>query len=870
MREQEQDPFIGTSLPGGHNILELIEVGGMGRVYRAEQAMLGRTVAVKVIHPHLLGNASAEARFVTEARAASKLNHPNSVSVIDFGKVDGRFYLVMEHLRGRDLAHVLHQEWPLTIERIADILSQTLAALAEAHHLGIVHRDLKPENIVLEKLLSGGQFVKVLDFGLVKLRGGSNQRSITAPDAVCGTLEYMAPEQVRGDPVDGRADLYSCGVLLYQMLTGRLPFESEDDKKLAMMQLSQLPTDPRVLLPSRHIPSGLADVAMRALVKDPSERYQCAQEMAHALAGFGVAKRDTLNEVEFRDCEHCAAPVPRKQRFCGDCGKPMSRRRTAPPALDEPRSRRWRVSNHALPLLEREEQMERLLELRAHVGDGFRAVQLFGEAGCGKTRLLHALMREAERLGDCIVAVTPDPWRAGVVYHALRSAIAQLLDCSEACSGDDFLAAPPDARAGLKIVFGAAQATSFRGRADAQDVLMSNQSILAAEAFRWALDEANVSNGNAQILFTIDDINWLDGASRSVFLDVFREEPWVRALLVVTSRRPSLLLPGCGLLELKGLSTAMAACIVQNKGLCPSDEQLAAARARSSGAQVAPLYVEHLLQFQNEGGGEPPAKLADLIAVRIDRLEQQTRQVLQAIAVAGNAAQTSQLIGLLPDASDLSRSLTALKKGNMVVFVGREHSLAHDLLREVVLATTPRAVRRSLHGLARRDFGMDQMELPLAAQAQHAFHAASSFEALALLDQLANQCIAHEDREGAIDAYRGAVELARRELSQGELDDPSKAVGVFSSKLAAELAAGGELGEARGVLQEAIHASDPSGSDRYRLLLQLAELAELDGRPDSVRPWLDDALASEGQVAEQGLKDELTAIRARLLKSGNP
>src|SRR5882672_5869359 len=162
-----EDPFINRTLPGGYVILDLVGIGGMGRVYRAEQRVLGRTVAVKVIHPHLLGDESAAARFITEARASSRLNHPNSVGVIDFGKTDeGRLYLVMEYLRGRDLARVAYEDGPLQIRRILDVVRQALAALAEAHHLGIIHRDLKPENIILEPLRSGGDFVKVVDFGL--------------------------------------------------------------------------------------------------------------------------------------------------------------------------------------------------------------------------------------------------------------------------------------------------------------------------------------------------------------------------------------------------------------------------------------------------------------------------------------------------------------------------------------------------------------------------------------------------------------------------------------------------------------------------------------------------------------------------------
>src|SRR5215467_5697222 len=280
------DPLIGRTLPGGYVILELVGIGGMGRVYRAEQSALGRTVAVKIIHPHLVGEENAAARFITEARAASRLNHPNSVAVIDFGKTnDGQLYLVMEFLRGRDLARVAYDEGPLAFRRIVNILRQVLAALAEAHHLDIIHRDLKPENIVLEPMRTGGDFVKVVDFGLAKIRADAASTNITSPGIVCGTPDYMAPEQGRGDPIDARSDLYACGVILFQLLTGRLPFEGDTPTQVVLMHMSKPPPDPRVVSPERQIPAPIVDVMLKALAKDPADRYANADELAAALTG---------------------------------------------------------------------------------------------------------------------------------------------------------------------------------------------------------------------------------------------------------------------------------------------------------------------------------------------------------------------------------------------------------------------------------------------------------------------------------------------------------------------------------------------------------------------------------------------------------
>ena len=303
-------------------MLELVGVGGMGRVYRAEQRMLGRTVAIKVIHPHLLSDEQSVARFYTEARAASRLNHPNSVSIIDFGRTDdGILYLVMEYLQGKDLARLMREDGPLPVARICEILSSVLDALAEAHALGVVHRDLKPENVIIERLKAGRDLVKVVDFGLAKLLSGQlGRQSITLPGLVCGTPDYMSPEQGRGEEVDARGDIYSVGVMLFELLTERLPFMADTPTNVVLMHIQDPVPDPREIAPERQIPESLVQVLMRALSKNLRERYQRAEEMASALRRVAAELSPSTFEII---CPACKGRSPINKRFCAECGAPL-------------------------------------------------------------------------------------------------------------------------------------------------------------------------------------------------------------------------------------------------------------------------------------------------------------------------------------------------------------------------------------------------------------------------------------------------------------------------------------------------------------------------------------------------------------------
>ncbi len=308
------DPaLVGRTVAGKFVIEKFLGGGAMGAVYRARQLALEKDVALKVLHRSLQVDPSFAQRFQREAKVASRLDHPNLLRVIDYGEEpDGLLYIAMEYLEGRDLCQVMQEDWPLPAERIADIVMQALAAMAAAHELGVVHRDLKPENImVLRGKDDEGKdvdTVKVCDFGIAKLTEGETLRASAPPEdkltvagSIVGTPEYMSPEQGSGQPLDPRSDIYSMGIILYQLITGRVPFTSDSPIATVLKHISENPEPPRSIYPG--VDPTLEAIAMRALSKSRDDRFQNAREMRTALrsvADVPISQPELPSLVEIR------------------------------------------------------------------------------------------------------------------------------------------------------------------------------------------------------------------------------------------------------------------------------------------------------------------------------------------------------------------------------------------------------------------------------------------------------------------------------------------------------------------------------------------------------------------------------------------
>jgi len=312
------DPLIGTVLAGRYRIIELMGQGEMGRVYLAEDGKINKKVVVKILPAHFAAREDAVRRFMQEAKTASQIGHENIVDVTDLDKTSGGVpFFVMEYLRGKDLQTVLSKEGQLRWdERTRDIFAQICDALAAAHEKGIIHRDMKPENVFLIGRRDRKEFVKILDFGIAKLwaegsreerTGGPDKlpedaghRNLTSEGVILGTVFYMAPEQGLGKEVDPRADIYAVGVMLYEMLTGHLPFDINETKmtsgaalKILEMHLSEPVVPPRIRRPEASIPEEVEAIVMRALAT-ASEK---GLEVEPALTAMADALGDKDAEV---------------------------------------------------------------------------------------------------------------------------------------------------------------------------------------------------------------------------------------------------------------------------------------------------------------------------------------------------------------------------------------------------------------------------------------------------------------------------------------------------------------------------------------------------------------------------------------------
>lgn len=305
--------LVGTVLSDRYRILKKLGEGGMGSVYLAEHTTINKKLAIKVLSPEYSHKQDLVDRFLQEARAASMIDQQNVVEITDFGSTpNGSVFFVMEFLPGEDLSDTIKNEGPIPWARAKPIVLQICAALEAAHDAGIIHRDMKPENCFRIRRGNNEDFIKVLDFGIAKVTSdeGEGGRALTRTGMIFGTPEYMSPEQAKGERVDHRVDVYAVGVIIYELLTGRVPFTADTFMGILTKHMFEAPPAPSTIVPTAQIPSEAEAIILKALQKDREYRFQSMKELAEAVeaVGTGLAAVDVVQE-------NVAAPATGKTHF---------------------------------------------------------------------------------------------------------------------------------------------------------------------------------------------------------------------------------------------------------------------------------------------------------------------------------------------------------------------------------------------------------------------------------------------------------------------------------------------------------------------------------------------------------------------------
>ncbi|MCP4444389.1 MAG: serine/threonine protein kinase [Myxococcales bacterium] len=292
------DPWLGRLVDSRYRVEEILGRGGMGVVYKIKHQRMGKIAAMKVLHSEMAKNPEVVARFQREAEAVSRLAHPNTVQVFDFGTAEGALYLVMEYVRGQDMGALIDRDGAMSFKDAAPLLGQICGSLEEAHDLGVVHRDLKPENLLVSRTHSGQDFVKVLDFGLAKLTETEESASVTSAGSIVGTPYYMPPEQIRAEEeVDHRADIYSLGALIYRLVTADNAFNAKTPVGVLTKHLTDDVEPPSKRFPGLSIPPGLDTIVLKCMAKDPEDRYESIRALLDDIEQLYVELSSDTSDI---------------------------------------------------------------------------------------------------------------------------------------------------------------------------------------------------------------------------------------------------------------------------------------------------------------------------------------------------------------------------------------------------------------------------------------------------------------------------------------------------------------------------------------------------------------------------------------------
>ena len=867
---RREDPFLGMNIGGKFVLRRLIGSGGMGNVYLAEQVRVGRTAAVKIMHRHLLGDERAAARFINEAQAASQLNHPHSISVIDFGQTEaGLLYIVMEYLRGRSLDKVIQEEYPLTFGRVITIMCQVLDAVSAAHRLNIIHRDLKPENIFLESTV-GQDFVKVLDFGVAKILE-TEVRSVTSPGLVPGTPEYMSPEQARGSTIDNRSDVYALGVILYEMLTEFVPFKGRTALETMMSHVQDKPIPPSTRRPDRRIPATLDSIVLWALAKSTDDRIRSAGQFRDLLSAWaevsGIWPSSTTKEDHERPITQQGNMLTeffsddeisdlRSEGFRPEEQSSIYHR-PLPPLKESAQARMERG-----PILGREKEVDWLEKFITSKNAGVMAIT--APDGGGKSRLLRevlAMVRKSTSME--VIHCPPEPGWTPVSLSAIHRLVAHLLRVDRLPETFEELR-----QAAVKVRL---EESDLPGLTDLlvlsknpdRDVLSTSERLRERALSLRNLIEA--SSAIQPVLVIFEEIQHYDPSSQELvtWLAHTLRSPSVKMVLSRSPRHVQPLPHDAWQLSLPPLDGKTSGKLVER--LFEMQDPVLT-KAITDVAKGNPLFLQQLSFAQVfENLRDPPSELPDLLGARVERLGIPEREILQWMAVINEEVSREELLALSSAAVETSRLDVMVEKGYLREVEGR-YSFVHRLPALVVQTSIPAEVRRGMHQAVAQK--MRERAHEPATRTLLAYHASEAEDVPQALDELHDAgewAFACLDPETAVQLYSKALEMVRKEWGRGRLDAQAldnKAV-ELTLHLARALRQTGDVLTARGILEEILSVAAGEALSRGRLRLELGRINLDLGRLQRAARQLTLARTDANSAGDPELKRELDQQLAR-------
>jgi tetratricopeptide (TPR) repeat protein len=780
---------------GGYTIDTVLGRGGMGTVYRAKQLALNREVALKLLASEFAGDDEFRERFLRECELAASLDHPNVVPVYDAGEADGALYIAMRYVPGIDLRSMIRREGRLSPHLAIAVLEQVAAALDAAHALGLVHRDVKPSNVLIADEHGAEATVRAFlcDFGLSKRIADVTNQTTERP---LWTAHYVSPEQIRGNPVDARADIYSLGCVLYECLTGSVPFPRESDVAVLYAHLEAAP--PRVSSGRPELPSELDDVVFSALAKSRAERPASASELIAAagatFAGGGLGSR---------------APLARSSQGHGT--RPLS----APPGrrLRRPFVGRSRETEHLDASLD-----------RALAGGG-SVVLLTGEAGIGKTTLARAVSERAEQQGLPVV------WGVGLRGEAAPAYFHWV----------QVIRGLAQRRGGPELFAGLGPAAGWLGELmpDLGLDVPATPDSTGSDQDRFRIYDAilrllQVAAERPGLVVVLDDLHYADEASLLVLSFIARAIDDCGVLIVATSRDQELdhaKQLGSPLAEIASLSQRIelqpldahgVRTLCEARGVSPRSSGLV--ERIQSVTEGNPLFVSELLTLLESGDltddgpdtATPlrlPTGVRDAIAQRLAPLDPATHDALSAASVIGprfRADVLERAVGIPAlDLLELLDEALSLRLLRPLTGPGDEYAFSHSLVHASLYDALPRSRRVALHHA-------------VAEALERTYHVAAG-EGIAEVAHHYLEAAAGGDRDRAIEyarraarqavekfAYDQAVSLLSRALAITEPDSPEDRITILQALGEAQMRAGDTVG-ARGSLVQAAEAARVRG-----------------------------------------------------------